>query len=114
MFEYPATIIRVVDGDTVDLNIDLGFTVHVVQRVRLNGINAPEKNTEAGLIAKHWLEAKLPAGSKVVVKSDKPGGGDKYGRYLATIFLSESSVNEELVASGHAFAWDGKGVKPTT
>lgn len=114
MYEYKATVLRVVDGDTVDIEIDLGFTVSVRQRVRLQGLNAAEHNTSAGVEAKKYLEALLPVGKDVLVKSSKPGGGDKYGRYLAEITPADASgsVNDSLVASGHAVIWDGQGAKP--
>lgn len=119
LYTYKAHVIRVVDGDTVDLSIKLGFTVVVEQRVRLLGINAPEKNTQTGILSKKFLEALLPVGQEVIVRSEKPGGGDKYGRYLAEIFpvdiqdgIAAGSVNASLVSSGHAFAWDGTGAKP--
>lgn len=115
MYQYNATIVKVVDGDTVDIEIDLGFSVVMKQRVRLAGINAPEKNTEAGMQSKLWLTDRLWVGQKVVVKSERPGAGDKYGRYLAWIVDGKDgdrTVNEALVASGHALPWDGQGVKP--
>src|SRR5690242_17733723 len=105
MYTYKATVLRVVDGDTVDIEIDLGFDIRTVQRVRLAGLNAPEKNTDAGMQAKLWLVDRLWIGAQVTVRSDKPGGGDKYGRYLATIIDGKDgdrSVNDALLASGHA------------
>ena len=112
MFEYKATILKIVDADTVDLEIDLGFTVSTKQRVRLLGLNAPERFTLEGKAAVAWLNTVIPAGTEVIVKSEKPGGGDKYGRYLATIYNALGSVNDALIASGHAVAWDGNGAKP--
>lgn len=112
-YTYEATILNVVDGDTVDILIDLGFTVTVKQRVRLQGLNAPEKNTPAGMASALWLREKLPHGVQVTVKSNKPGGGDKYGRYLAVIYTSDDvSLNDVLIASGHALPWDGHGKRP--
>lgn len=115
MYTYSATILRVVDGDTVDIELDLGFDIRTVQRVRMAGINAPEKNTEAGMQSKIWLTDKLKLGQKVTVRSEKPGGGDKYGRYLAWIVdgsCGDRTVNELIISAGHALAWDGSGVKP--
>jgi len=119
VYTYNAAVAYVVDGDTVDIMIDLGFRNFTKQRVRLAGIDAPEKNTEAGVNSKAWLVEQLidpvTGGRKVVVKSEKPGAGDKYGRYLATIYLPELltfSINEALVAAGHAFVWDGTSVQP--
>lgn len=115
MYTYSATILKVVDGDTVDIEIDLGFDVRIVQRVRMAGINAPEKNTEAGMVSKNWLQERLPLGKNVVVQSEKPGGGDKYGRYLAWILVDDImdiTVNEFMVVKGFAQTWNGTGVKP--
>lgn len=113
MYEYKASLVRVVDGDTVDITIDLGFTVTTKQRVRLAGINAPEHNTAEGQAAiafsKNWFAAN-PTG--LVVQSSKPGAGDKYGRYLARIYLAGLCLNDDLIAKGHAVAWDGQGTKP--
>lgn len=115
MYTYNAAILRVIDGDTVDIEVDLGFDIRTVQRVRMAGINAPEKNTQKGLLSKKWLEARLPLGKTVTIKSEKPGGGDKYGRYLAWIVDDidpDRTVNEVLISEGYALAWDGSGVKP--
>lgn len=112
MYEYKATVLRIVDADTIDIQIDLGFEVSTKQRVRLNGLNAPERYTEDGKLAIAWLRDRLPLGSTVTVVSEKPGGGDKYGRYLATIVDIAGSINDALIASGHAVVWDGQGNKP--
>lgn len=112
MYTYKATILNVVDGDTIDIEIDLGFDIRTVQRVRMLGLNAPEHNTAAGQESITWMRKRLLMGAQVTVQSAKPGGGDKYGRYLATIIDGEGSVNDALIASGHAVFWDGQGVKP--
>lgn len=113
MYEYKAVIVRVVDGDTVDIDIDLGFRITTRQRVRLAGINAPETSTPEGVTAKTFLAELIPVGTKVIVDSDKPGAGDKYGRFLASIFLNGKYVGDSMIEAGHAVAWDGTGVKPT-
>lgn len=117
MYTYHASVLKVIDGDTVDIEIDLGFDIRTVQRVRLAGINAPEKNTTEGMVSKHWLEGRLPLGMTITVKSEKPGGGDKFGRYLAWIIddqalTAENTINELMIREGLALSWDGKGVKP--
>lgn len=112
MFTYKATILKIVDGDTIDIEIDLGFDIRTVQRVRLFGLNAPEHNTVAGQESITWMRNRLQLGAQVTVSSAKPGGGDKYGRYLATIIDGAGSVNDALIASGHAVFWNGQGVKP--
>lgn len=112
MYTYNATVVRVVDGDTVDIVIDLGFSISTKQRVRLSGINAPEKSTPEGMASKGYLAEKLPPGTKASIDSAKPGGGDKYGRYLAYIWLDGRCVNTAMASEGFAKVWDGQGAKP--
>ena len=111
MYEYNATITRVVDGDTVDVVIDLGLGTSKLERLRLFGINAPETRGEerdVGLAAKQWLEAQLDMiGFKVVIRTHKDKKG-KFGRYLADIFapvqVHGESINQRMVRAGHAKA----------
>lgn len=99
-YEYDAEVLKVVDGDTVDLRVDLGFSIFTEMRVRLYGINAPELNTQAGKDARAWLLNKLLPNITVRTIKDRQ---EKYGRYLA-VLLDESgnSINEQMVAVGHA------------
>jgi micrococcal nuclease len=103
MYTYSAEIVRVIDGDTVDLNIDLGFHIKMLRRARLLMINAPEKNTDLGRISKEFLSKTLPEGSLVTIKTqlDK---NDKYGRVLVEIFVPDEilSVNKIMLDAGHA------------
>lgn len=109
MYDYNATLIRCVDGDTVAMDVDLGFTVRVNVEFRLLGINAPEmKGTTrpAGLNAKAHLEQLLAQGT-LVVKSDKALKTDKYGRWLATIVVTRPDgtsfdANQQMIADGFA------------
>lgn len=112
MYEYTASVIRVIDGDTVDVSIDLGFSVTIKQRVRLLGINAPEKNTSEGLAASQFLTNVLLSGSQVTLRSRRPQAGDKYGRYLASIDYMGADISQRMITQGYAVAWDGKGIKP--
>ena len=113
MYEYPATINRVVDGDTIDVDIDLGFSIILKkQRVRLLGINAPESRTrdlvekEKGLAAKAKVQEMCPVGSNVVIKTylDKKG---KFGRLLGEIIIEETNLNNYLVEHGFATEYSG-------
>lgn len=118
VYEYQAHIARVIDGDTVDVMVDLGLRVHCAARLRLNGLNAAEKNTAAGKDALAYLAALLPADTLVTIRTFKePSTGDdqteKYGRWLADIQLGTVDVNAELIETGHALPWDGKGQRPT-
>jgi len=107
MYEYKAKLLKVIDGDTVDLMIDCGFCIFLKQRVRLTGINAPETRTkdllekEKGLASKEFLARRLSECNKIIVKTslDKKG---KYGRLLGELFTNDISVNQEMINLGHA------------
>lgn len=111
-YEYNASLVRVVDGDTLVLKIDLGFKIEVEQTVRLYGVDAPEvigETREAGLAAKSAVVSMLALESvgKMLVRTHKPAKKDKYGRYVAEItFVNASgttlSLNEQLIARGFA------------
>lgn len=111
MFEYTATVVQVIDGDTVDVSIDLGFSIQHILRLRLYGINTPETRTKnqdekaKGLAAKTRLK-ELVEGKTVKIKTEKDET-EKYGRYLAVIYLNNTSVNEQLINEGHAVAYFG-------
>ena len=97
MYKYAATVIKVIDGDTVDLNLDLGFKIKFQLRGRLTGINAPEgKQTDAA----NWLHEQLPIGKTIIVETKKTQ--EKYGRWLVTIFLDDKNLNLELLEKGLA------------
>jgi micrococcal nuclease len=117
MYEYTAKVLRVVDGDTLDLDVDLGFRVHLTDRYRLAGIDAPEsvgpRASDAGRAAKVWLERELPTGTLVRVRTDRDKA-EKFGRWLATVFRLDAaghpdahSINDAMVAAGHARAYAG-------
>lgn len=102
MYEYQAEVIKVIDGDTLHVRVDLGFEVSIFETIRLTGVNAPEHNKPGGAEATEWLRSKaLNTTIRLVTKKDRR---EKYGRYLATIFLPGEavSVNDQLVAAGHA------------
>jgi len=107
MFTYRAAVTRIVDGDTVIVDIDLGFGVWLKeQSVRLAKINAPETRgslREAGIAAKDFL-SKLILNKWVQIRTEK--GNDKYGRWLATILLEEDKnlidINHKMIIEGHA------------
>jgi micrococcal nuclease len=120
MYEYKASIIKVVDGDTVDALIDLGFDTHVKRRIRLYGINAPESRTRdkdekvKGLAAKERLKTILRENkTSITVKSHGIG---KYGRCLGELFIpgtemfsyESQCVNKMLIAEGHAVKYMAK------
>ena len=119
MFEYFCKIERVVDGDTVDVKIDLGFDIHHSARVRMMGIDTPESRTRnkaekvLGLAAKDRLKELLraKAGKKVKIATSKEGKG-KFGRILADIITidkegNEINCNSQLIEEGHARPYFG-------
>lgn len=90
-YRYQATVVRVKDGDTAQLLLDLGFHISVEHSVRFYNYNAPELRTPEGKLAKAALELVIPPGTKVVFESykDKP---DKYGRLLGVVYLNGEPV----------------------
>ena len=115
MFEYRSNLLKIVDGDTIDVDLDLGFSVVLKkQRIRLYGINTPESRTRDleekryGLAAKARLRELLEAAETIVVKTaiDKKARG-KYGRILGTIYADDINVNEKLLEEGHAIEYFG-------
>lgn len=105
MYEYSAQVLRVVDGDTVVLSVDLGFSMFHKVNCRLAHIDAPEPYTEAGRTASLWLR-ELLEGTTVTARTYK--ASDKYGRWLAVLELpSGLIVNDMLVENGMARAYEG-------
>jgi micrococcal nuclease len=112
MYEYKARVVRVLDGDTMDVSIDLGFDVWVYQRVRLLGINTAEKNTDLGKRTIEYVRNLCPLGCNVILKSEK-AEREKFGRYLARVYFPESKecLNDILIQKGWAVEYWGKGKK---
>jgi len=113
MYEYAIKeVAKVVDGDTIDIVIDLGFDLSKKERVRLAGIDTPESRTrdleekELGLEAKEFLARRLSDGepSGLRVKTEKDG---KYGRMLGWIYIGQTNLNKEMVERGYAWEYDG-------
>ena len=111
MFYYKIELLKIVDGDTIDVRIDLGFNVWHKCRVRLMGINAPESRTSdkaekvKGLAAKAWLTNVLESFQDDIEMQSH--GEGKYGRVLGTLFINGMNVNELMVKEGHAIYYDG-------
>ena len=114
MYTYRATVTRVVDGDTMDVAVDLGFDIVYNDRVRLYGINTPESRTrdldekKLGLAAKDRVLELCPVGGDVMLRTSKDGKG-KFGRILGEIFVPGvvQSVNQLLIEEGHAVEYFG-------
>jgi micrococcal nuclease len=116
MFEYYVKkVSKVVDGDTIDVDIDLGFDISFTSRVRLAGIDAPESRTKdlaekaLGLEAKEYLKHAIDSAKTVVIKTEKSDSSEKYGRILGWVFLDGSvvSINEKMIAEGYAWGYLG-------
>lgn len=117
MYEYRVRkVLKVVDGDTIDVDIDLGFNITYYQRVRLAGIDTPESRTtdkkekELGLEVKDRLKKAIDAATKVVIKTEKPDSSEKYGRILGWVFLDDNkvSINQTLIDEGFAWGYMGE------
>ena len=115
MFEYNAVIVKIVDGDTVDVDIDLGFSVWLKkQRVRLYGLDTPESRTrdkeekKYGLLAKAKVLEHCPIGSKIKVKTQKGKSKGKYGRILGELISDKSvNVNKFLIDNNYGVDYHG-------
>ena len=117
MYEYQVKkVLKVVDGDTIDVDIDLGFSISYTQRVRLAGIDTPESRTmdkkekALGLEVKDKLKKAIDAATKIVIKKEKPDSSEKYGRILGWVFLDDNkvSINQTLINEGYAWSYTGK------
>ncbi len=110
---------KVLDGDTIDVTIDLGFDLYKKERVRIAGVDTPEKRTRnleekaLGIDATNWLKEKLEttiAGDdELSVRTELVGGVGKYGRLLGWLYVGddELSLNEQMITEGYAWAYDG-------
>ena len=110
---------RVLDGDTIDVTIDLGFDLYKKERVRVAGVDTPEKRTRdleekaLGIDATNWLKEKLEGAlagdDDLVIRTELVGGVGKYGRLLGWLYLGDGSLslNEQMIAEGYAWAYDG-------
>lgn len=116
MYEYfVREVKKVVDGDTIDVVIDLGFSILFESRVRLAGIDTPESRTTdkmekaLGLESKKYLEARIKAAKNVVIKTEKLDSSEKYGRILGWIYLDGegNSLNTEMIEKGYAWGYLG-------
>ena len=110
---------KVLDGDTIDVIIDLGFDLAKTERVRIAGVDTPEKRTRnleekaLGIDATEWLKDKLEGAidgdDDLVIRTELVGGVGKYGRLLGWLYIGDSdlSLNEQMITEGYAWAYDG-------
>jgi endonuclease YncB( thermonuclease family) len=110
---------RVVDGDTIDVTIDLGFDLYKKERVRVAGVDTPEKRTRdkeekaLGIDDTNWLKDKLTETIKgdeeLIIRTELKGGVGKYGRLLGWLYIGDAdiSLNEQMITEGYAWSYDG-------
>ena len=117
MYEYFVEEVRnVVDGDTIDVVIDLGFDILFASRVRLAGIDTPESRTTdkaekiLGLEAKEYLKKQLKDAKSVVIRTEKMNSSEKYGRILGWVYINgeSESVNNKMINDGYAWGYLGE------
>tara|TARA_B100001989_G_scaffold103965_1_gene72736 strand:- start:167 stop:589 length:423 start_codon:yes stop_codon:yes gene_type:complete len=113
------SIDKVVDGDTIDVTIDLGFDLYKKERVRVAGVDTPEKRTRnleekaLGLDATAWIKDKLEGAvngdDDLIIRTELDGGVGKYGRLLGWLYIGDATVslNEKMIDEGYAWAYDG-------
>ena len=110
---------KVLDGDTIDVTIDLGFDLYKKERVRIAGVDTPEKRTRdleekaLGIDATNWLKEKLKNSidgpDELSIRTELVGGVGKYGRLLGWLYIGDSNVslNEKMIEEGYAWSYDG-------
>ena len=117
MYEYNIKkVTKVVDGDTIDVDIDLGFNISYSQRVRLAGIDTPESRTKdarekaLGLEVKNKVKSAIESAKTVIIKTELPDSTEKYGRILGWVYLdgTAKSLNEQLIDEGYAWGYMGE------
>jgi micrococcal nuclease len=109
------SVLKVVDGDTIDASIDLGFDISLSKRIRLAGIDAPESRTTnlkekaLGLESKEWLKKALEGAKDILIKTELPDSTEKYGRIIGHLFINdqETSLNNQMIDEGYALAYEG-------
>ena len=108
-------IIRVIDGDTIDADIDLGFDISLSKRIRLAAVDTPESRTsdanekKYGLESKEWLKHKVENAKNILIKTELPDSTEKYGRIIGHLFINdqENSLNDQMIVEGYAWTYDG-------
>jgi micrococcal nuclease len=106
---------KVVDGDTIDASIDLGFDISLEKRIRLAGVDTPESRTtdanekKYGLESKEWLKKRCENAKDILIKTELPDSTEKYGRIIGHLFINDepTSLNEQMIISGYAWEYDG-------
>jgi micrococcal nuclease len=108
-------ITKVIDGDTIDADIDLGFDISLSKRIRLAGVDTPESRTsdanekKYGLQSKEWLKHKVENAKDILIKTELPDSTEKYGRIIGHLFINdqETSLNNQMIVEGYAWEYSG-------
>jgi len=107
---------KVIDGDTIDVDIDLGFDISLARRVRMAGIDTPESRTTdkaekvLGLESKEYLKKMMKDAKTIVIKTQLPDSSEKYGRILGWVYIdgADKSINEQMIEDGYAWGYMGE------
>jgi len=114
MYEYACKVERVVDGDTIDVVLDLGFDIRYKSRVRLYGIDTPESRTRnrdekvRGLLAKDFLKMSIEGGEKVIIRTELKDSRGKFGRVLGSVIVDNVDINQSMIEHHHAVKYYGQ------
>ena len=111
-------IYKVIDGDTIDASIDLGFGIYLTRKIRLAGIDTPESRTTnvkekiMGLESKDWLKHRVENAQCILIKTELPDSTEKYGRIIGHLYINgeETSLSTQMIDAGYALLYDG-GIK---
>jgi len=117
MYEYSCQVTRVVDGDTIDVDLDLGFNIHHKCRVRLYGIDTPESRTRdkdekaRGKLAAKFLEDAISNGNQTLIQTKLKDSKGKFGRVLGSVIVDGININEKMVENYMAVKYEGQSKK---
>ena len=108
-------IYKVIDGDTIDASIDLGFGIYLTRKIRLAGIDTPESRTTnvkekiMGLESKDWLKHRVENAQCILIKTELPDSTEKYGRIIGHLYINgeETSLSTQMIDAGYALLYDG-------
>lgn len=106
-------VLKVVDGDTIDADIDLGFNISLTKRVRLSGVDTPESRTTnlkekaLGLEVKEWLKKNIDGKKNILIKTELPNSTEKYGRILGRLYVDDVCLNDRMISEGYAWEYAG-------
>jgi len=115
MYEYNCKVVRIIDGDTVDVDIDLGFDVWLTkQRIRLFGVDTPESRTrdmvekKFGIMAKNFVKGRLPVASMQVLRTRLDDSRGKFGRILGEFVMEDTTLNQLLIITNNGVPYFGQ------